>query len=504
MKRMFFSTLIVAGLLLWVPARGTAQTERKGGDQAERAQKAAEVLSELMKTPDKGIPQELLERAEAIAVIPNVIKAAFGIGGSWGKGLLSVREHNGKWSAPSFIETGGGSFGFQIGGQSTDVVLVFTDAQGVRTLLDSKLKLGADASVAAGPVGRTGSVGSDVGFDSAVYSYSRSKGLFAGLALDGTVISIDDSDNHKVYGPGVSGTDILMRHRVKPTAATTPFMTALARYSPRYLEASKRRGVGGTETRVSQAAHETRDAAHKAAHETRETANGMAQNADRKTRPEPREIARADIPKNSEDQAERAQRAAVVLGELVKTPDRSIPRELLERAYGIAVIPNVVKAAFGVGGRWGKGLLSVREKGGWSAPAYIELAGGSFGFQIGAQATDLVLVFTERSSVQSLLDSKLKLGADASVAAGPVGRGAEAGTDAKLNAAIYAYSRSKGLFAGIALDGAVISMDDSANQKVYGANVTGKDILLNGRVTRSPITTPFITALRQYSPRVTK
>lgn len=435
-------------------------------DQTERAQRASDVLAEIMKAPDSGIPKDLIERAEAVAVIPNVIKAAFGIGGRWGKGLISVRQ-NGRWTAPAFIDLSGGSFGFQIGGQSTDLVLVFTDKDAVKTMLDSKLKLGADASVAAGPVGRQGSVGTDVTFNSAVYSYSRSKGLFAGLALDGAVITIDDSANHKVYGAKISGTDILVRNNVSSTAVTTPFITALNTYSPRYLQASTR----PVKTRRDR---------------------------------ESREIARTDIPRDASDQADRAAKAAEVLGDLVKTPDRHIPRELLDRAYGIAVIPNVVKAAFGVGGRWGKGLLSVRENGSWSAPAYIELSGGSFGPQLGAQSTDLVLVFTEKGSVRSLLDSKIKLGADASIAAGPVGRGVEAGTDAKLNAAIYSYSRSKGLFAGIALDGAVITMDDSANHKVYGQNVTGRDILLGSKVASSGVTAPFVAALREYSPRVTK
>jgi lipid-binding SYLF domain-containing protein len=498
MNRKFFTALVAAALLLWAPLvpAATRQTARNTENQAERAQIAADVLAELMKTPDKGIPEDLLESAEAIAVVPNVVKAAFGIGGQWGKGLMAVRQ-NGRWSPPCYIDLSGGSFGFQIGGQSTDLVLVFTDKKGIQTLLSSKLKLGADASVAAGPVGRHGSLSTDLGFDSAVYSYSRSKGLFAGVALDGAVISVDDSANHKVYGPSVSGSDILLRNNVKSATTTAPFIAALNRYSPRYLEASKRHTTRRTGTAVSQTAADARDSARKTAHE-------VARDTDRKAQHESREIARADVPKNAEDQAERAQRAAVVLDDLVKAPDRSLPRELLDRAYGIAVIPNVVKAAFGVGGRWGKGLLSVRENGTWSAPAFIELGGGSVGFQIGAQSTDLVLVFTEKNSVRSLLSSKVKLGADASVAAGPVGRGAEAGTDAKLNAAVYSYSRSKGLFAGIALDGAVISMDDSANRKVYGERVTGEDILIRNRVASTPLTTPFTSALRQYSPRTTK
>ena len=211
--------------------------------------------------------------------------------------------------------------------------------------------------------------------------------------------------------------------------------------------------------------------------------------------------ARADIPKDTEDQYERAQEAAEVLGELTQTPDKSIPRELLENAQGIAVFPRVIKAAFGIGGRWGKGLISVRQGSSWGTPVFVEITGGSFGFQIGGQATDLVLVFTSRKGVDSLMKSKVKLGGDASVAAGPVGRTAEAGTDVGLRAEIYSYSRSKGLFAGVALDGAVVSFDNSANSKVYG--MEGKEVLA-GRGATSPVTQAFLAALRQHSPRSTQ
>jgi lipid-binding SYLF domain-containing protein len=214
-----------------------------------------------------------------------------------------------------------------------------------------------------------------------------------------------------------------------------------------------------------------------------------------------RKQARADIPKDAQDQYERAQKAADVIGELTRTPETGIPRYLLDRAYGIAVIPHVVKAALGVGGRWGKGVISVRENSKWGTPAFIDLTGGSFGFQIGGQATDVVLVFTSRKGVDSLMSSKVKLGADASIAAGPVGRTAEAGTDLKLNAEVYAYSRSKGLFAGIALDGAVIDFDDSANRKVY--NMEGKEVL-SGKTATSPVTMPFTAALQAHSPSRTK
>src|SRR4030095_10188207 len=146
-----------------------------------------------------------------------------------------------------------------------------------------------------------------------------------------------------------------------------------------------------------------------------------------------------------------------------------VPEHLMSGTHGIAVIPHVVKGAFGIGGQWGKGLMSQRrEDGGWSPPAYIEIGGGSFGLQIGVQASDIVLVFTDEDGLKGILKGKLKLGADASATAGPVGRKAEVGTDVLLRSAVFAYSRSKGLFAGISLDGSVISLDDSANRKIYG------------------------------------
>jgi len=205
-----------------------------------------------------------------------------------------------------------------------------------------------------------------------------------------------------------------------------------------------------------------------------------------------------------EEYAERARNAAEVLRDLQKTPDKGIPQDLLERAHGIAVIPHVVKAAFGIGGRWGKGLVAAKTGGSWGTPAFVEISGGSFGFQLGGQAADVVLVFATEKSLKSLLESKVKLGADASISAGPIGRSAEIGTDAKLNAEIYSYSRSKGLFAGIALDGAVISIDDSANRKVYGREVSGKDIVLASVVKPTAITMPFVEALRAVPSRVSE
>ena len=209
---------------------------------------------------------------------------------------------------------------------------------------------------------------------------------------------------------------------------------------------------------------------------------------------------RASTTKSS-DEAERAENAAVVLREIMEAPDQGIPDALMDEAYGIAVIPHVVKGAFGIGGRYGKGLVAQRNaNGGWGTPLFIEIGGGSFGFQLGVEATDVIMVFTNRDGIKSLLKGKLKIGADASATAGPVGRKAEVGTDILLKSAIYSYSRSKGLFAGIALDGAVIQLDDDANRSVYGKKSVAAD--LAGRRVTGPalaVVQPFLQALQKYA-----
>lgn len=199
-----------------------------------------------------------------------------------------------------------------------------------------------------------------------------------------------------------------------------------------------------------------------------------------------------------EDLNKRADRAATALEEILRAEDKSIPEDLLERAYAVAVIPHVVKGAFGVGGRYGKGLVAKRNGNGhWGPPAYVEIGGGSFGFQIGVEATDLILVFVEEKGLDALLEDKLKIGADASVAAGPIGRRAEIGTNVTLDAAIYSYSRSKGAFAGVSLDGSVLTIDDSANTTAYGHRVSGEEILIQQKVSTPVVAKPFIAALER-------
>ena len=231
-------------VVLALTASATAQQSKeqpKYSDEAERAVQAAAVLNEIMGIPENAIPEELMARAHGIAVIPHVVKGAFGIGGQWGKGLMSQRHEDGRWSPPSYIEIGGGSFGLQIGVEASDVVLVFTDEKGLKGLLKGKVELGADASATAGPVGRKAEVGTDVLLRSAVFAYSRSKGLFAGVSLDGSVVSIDDSADRKVYGKEVTGEQILLGNGVRSNATVEPFLAALQKYSPAHIHTTKAR-----------------------------------------------------------------------------------------------------------------------------------------------------------------------------------------------------------------------------------------------------------------------
>jgi len=187
------------------------------------------------------------------------------------------------------------------------------------------------------------------------------------------------------------------------------------------------------------------------------------------------------VASDREDDVKRTDKAAEVFQQIMNTPDKGIPHDLLESAKCIAIIPGDVKFAFIFGGNYGRGLATCRTGYGWSAPMFVAIDGGSVGYQIGGSSTDLVMLFMNDHALQSLLSDKFKLGADASVAAGPVGRTADAGTDLKLNAEILSYSRAKGIFAGVALDGAVVQADKSGDKAMYGDDVDRHQIL-NGRV----------------------
>lgn len=203
-----------------------------------------------------------------------------------------------------------------------------------------------------------------------------------------------------------------------------------------------------------------------------------------------------------ERELERAREAVRVLNEIMSVPESAIPEALLRDAYAIAVIPNVVKAGLTVGARLGRGLLSVRGRDNtWTNPVFVRLTGASVGFQVGVQSTDVVLVFRTERGVESIVNGKFTLGADAAVAAGPVGRHAALATDAQLRAEIYSYSRARGLFAGVALDGAVIAIDHRANERAYGRTVTPRQIFAGGvSDVPSPIV-DFRDALEEYTSR---
>ncbi|HYG10167.1 MAG TPA: lipid-binding SYLF domain-containing protein [Pyrinomonadaceae bacterium] len=208
--------------------------------------------------------------------------------------------------------------------------------------------------------------------------------------------------------------------------------------------------------------------------------------------------------KAQEEAREQANKAAKVFRQIMSTPDRAIPRDLIDKAEAVAVFPDVIKAGFLlVGGRGGRGVISRRIPGGWSAPAFFNLGGGSIGPQLGASSTDFVLLFMNEDAVKGLLEDKFEIGGEGSIAAGPVGRAASASTDIQLRAAILSYSRSKGLFAGLELKGVVINPDNKDNEAVYGmkANelLTGEGLKRGGKPYIPPSVRAFPLQLSRYS-----
>src|ERR1700733_6659232 len=202
--------------------------------------------------------------------------------------------------------------------------------------------------------------------------------------------------------------------------------------------------------------------------------------------------------RDQSDINKRIDEAAKVLNEIMATPDKAIPDKVMRDAKCIAVIPSMVKIAVGFGGNHGKGVATCRTESGWSAPAPVTITGGSWGLQLGGQAVDLVMIVTNDEGMQHLLSSKFKLGADASAAAGPVGRDAAADTDIKMRAEVLTYSRARGIFAGIDLNGAVISQDKDETALLYGKMIPFTQIL-SGKVPAPDGSAPFLAAVKKYS-----
>lgn len=207
----------------------------------------------------------------------------------------------------------------------------------------------------------------------------------------------------------------------------------------------------------------------------------------------------AQTPPQDPGEARRLRDATAVFGEIMSAEDGAIPRAILGKAEGIAIFPSTVKAGFVVGGMRGRGVLSARTPNGWSSPAFLTLTGGSFGLQIGGQAADIVLVINDRRGLENLVRNQFKLGADAGVAAGPVGRDAQAATDIQLRAQILSYSRARGLFAGVTINGSTIRADRDANERFYGKRLETKEIVFDGASGAPPPVDAWLDTLRRLA-----
>jgi lipid-binding SYLF domain-containing protein len=217
---------VVLLLMLWVSAISWAASARE--DAVERLNKSAEVLQEIMNAPDKGIPQEVLDGAKCVAVVPNMVKGGFVFGAQHGKGVATCRLGPGRWSAPAFFTISGGSWGAQIGAEGVDLVMMIMNEAGMKNLLSSKFEIGGQASAAAGPVGRHAAAGTDWKLETQVLTYSRSKGAFAGITLNGSRIVQDDDSMKAVYGAGATQ-QAALTGKLKTPAAAKPFLATVAR-----------------------------------------------------------------------------------------------------------------------------------------------------------------------------------------------------------------------------------------------------------------------------------
>jgi lipid-binding SYLF domain-containing protein len=200
-----------------------------------------------------------------------------------------------------------------------------------------------------------------------------------------------------------------------------------------------------------------------------------------------------------DNEAKRGRDAATIFGEIMAAEDKAVPGAILSKATGIAIFPSTVKAGFVVGGMRGRGILSARGANGWSSPAFLTLTGGSFGLQIGGQATDIILVINGDRGLENLVSNQFKIGADASIAAGPVGRDAQAATDIQLRAQILSYSRARGLFAGVTINGSTIRQDVDANERFYGKPLTTKQVVFEGQAGSPGAVAVWRDALTRYA-----
>ena len=231
MKRLLIA---LASTLILVPQLSAKSPADTAKDEKDRLQNAGQVIEEILKIPDD-IPQDLLDKARCVIVMPSVLKAAFVVGGSYGRGAMICRtgkDFNGPWGAPAMYALEGGSVGFQIGGEATDFVLLVMNDRGASSLLHSKVKLGADASAAAGPKGRTASADTDAYLRSEILAYSRSRGAFAGISLEGSTLRPDQDANHRLYGKSADAATIITENKVQAPSAAHTLIAALQKDTP--------------------------------------------------------------------------------------------------------------------------------------------------------------------------------------------------------------------------------------------------------------------------------
>src|SRR5437016_13996616 len=224
---------VLMGALLIAPT-AFARGDENAKDETKRLENAGTVMDEILNVPDD-IPQDLLDKARCVVVLPSVLKAAFIVGGSYGRGTMVCRtgkDFTGPWGAPAMYALEGGSFGFQIGGEATDFVFLVINDRGAGSLLHSKIKLGADASFAAGPKGRSAAADTDAYMRAEILSYSRARGVFAGVSLDGSTLRPDERANHKLYGKSTSAAKIVTKSRVKAPSSAHVLIAALQKSSP--------------------------------------------------------------------------------------------------------------------------------------------------------------------------------------------------------------------------------------------------------------------------------
>ena len=231
-------------LLLLSATLGLSSARAAAPDQNERALNAVRVLEQVQAIPESAIPDKLLDEARAIVIVPDTIKAGLVIGGRHGKGVMAVKNPDGTWSSPAFVKLTGGSVGFQAGVQSADVVLVFRSDRGLDSIVNGKFTLGADAGVAAGPLGRNASTATDGQLKAEIWSWSRARGLFAGVALDGAVLSIDDAANQSAYGEGTTPRMIFEGRAMAPPSA--PIVAFRDQLEEATALARNHRGTTGT------------------------------------------------------------------------------------------------------------------------------------------------------------------------------------------------------------------------------------------------------------------